>query len=757
MSDDDEDAFGFTRQRRTLRSCDFCRQRKIRCQKPHASVGDNDLDSGDSPCSSCLKFGTPCIYTHPVGKRGPKNRLVEELRRENSYLRAKLRSQSLCRLCSQPLAQAQGDGSKRIFYHNTSSPESDASSELKEPLDEPEFAGDELAVRFSRFSLDSMKTSYFGSAFPAADNSAPTKDKYEGRPSRRPLYWEMSPWEKEAHEIRTPRYVYPASDLIASLLHLYWVNVHPTIPILHRHSFDKSVREGLYEKDTAFGSALLAVLGLASRYSNDPRVLIDGHSLSAGWKFVNQVRILRLFEPTIYEIQAYCLMSYYALGGSVPQVAWVYIGLGMRFLQQRGEYGRKPKGHQSGPEDELWKRAFWSFAVLERMLCLILGHPMWLHVEHYNVDLPLQVDDEYWDQGFTQPPGKPSELSYFVWHLRLCEIVGDMTRRLYGSKKSKLLLGWDGPDWEQRIAAELDLAMSDFLESIPPHLRWDPVNPPQGIFFDQSATLHLTYNYVRIAIHRPFIHKATGELASQSARTSLSICTSAARAVLHIADAWLSKLQRIPLPSLINPVFISGIILVLNMIATKRAGLSIDEDLVLVETAMEILKFTEYRLQTVGRLRDLLVELRALDDPLPPNTRVNPVGASGTSTPTVRDSFHSQLPASTGYSDSVGAGGPYASNVPDAFYSQLPAAAGYTSDVLASEQSQGLRQGGSVEQLIADTKLYSMDGILDDELLSVWMTAPTDMSNIHHWDAYLENRNINSVEATWTQPLRTRH
>jgi hypothetical protein len=42
-------------------------------------------------------------------------------------------------------------------------------------------------------------------------------------------------------------------------------------------------------------------------------------------------------------------------------------------------------------------------------------------------------------------------------------------------------------------------------------------------------------------------------------------------------------------------VFISGIILVLNMIATKRAGLSIDEDLVLVETAMEILKFTEYR------------------------------------------------------------------------------------------------------------------------------------------------------------------
>lgn len=42
-------------------------------------------------------------------------------------------------------------------------------------------------------------------------------------------------------------------------------------------------------------------------------------------------------------------------------------------------------------------------------------------------------------------------------------------RRLYGSKKSKLLMGWDGPDWEPRTVAELDSAVNHFTDSIPAH------------------------------------------------------------------------------------------------------------------------------------------------------------------------------------------------------------------------------------------------------------------------------------------------
>jgi hypothetical protein len=46
-----------------------------------------------------------------------------------------------------------------------------------------------------------------------------------------------------------------------------------------------------------------------------------------------------------------------------------------------------------------------------------------------------------------------------------------------------------------------------------------------------------------------------------------------------------------------NPVFVSGLILILYTMGTKRAGLSMEKnkDLVHVMTALEILKFAESR------------------------------------------------------------------------------------------------------------------------------------------------------------------
>jgi hypothetical protein len=40
---------------------------------------------------------------------------------------------------------------------------------------------------------------------------------------------------------------------------------------------------------------------------------------------------------------------------------------------------------------------------------------------------------------------------------------------VYASNKTRILLGWTGPDWEQRTVAELDSAMNDWLSSVPPH------------------------------------------------------------------------------------------------------------------------------------------------------------------------------------------------------------------------------------------------------------------------------------------------
>jgi hypothetical protein len=123
---------------------------------------------------------------------------------------------------------------------------------------------------------------------PAADAADhQMKEKYIGRPSthwRRPVFWDVLPasccssylhallpnicsvqWEKESYDSDRPSYVYPSADLITCLLDLYFTNVHPTLPILHRPSFERSVAEGLHLVDMEFGSVCLPAIILASR------------------------------------------------------------------------------------------------------------------------------------------------------------------------------------------------------------------------------------------------------------------------------------------------------------------------------------------------------------------------------------------------------------------------------------------------------------------------------------------------------------
>ncbi|KAJ7793139.1 fungal-specific transcription factor domain-containing protein [Mycena olivaceomarginata] len=697
--------------RRQTRSCDFCRQRK-----------SDGPDMPNGCCSNCLAFGSACTYAEPSQKRGPKNTkniTIEKLKKENVSLKAQLRSISVCSLCTQSLQlrplEDRPSGTQDVSVFPYDSPQRDNTpSDSSELSDEQDLTGEEMAARFNLLSMDSLKTKYFGSAsgYALADNAITIKEKYIGRPSthwRRPVFWDVLPRRL---------------DNLSSWP--YFTNVHPTLPILHRPSFERSVAEGLHLVNMEFGSVCLPAIILASRsllrrglllaYSDDPRVFVDSDvSLSSGWKFAKQVRIRRYwFEPTIHEVQMYGLMTLFVIGTSVPQVAWLYLGVGIRCLFQRGVHRRRPEGQPSGAEKELWKRAFWSFIALERMVCLFTGRPMSLHAEDYDVEMPLEVDDEYWSRGFVQPLGKPSQLSYFVCRSRLCEIIEDVFRRVYGSTKAKLRLSRDGPEWEQRAVADLDSSMNDYSDSIPLHLRWDPEDPPDGAFFDQSAELHITYNYVLIVIHRQYIHKVA---------VSLSICASAARTIIHTADIWLRKRQRVPLPTLTNAVFVSGLILVLYTLKTKRAGLSHDKnkDLVQVATAMDFLKFGESRFQPVGRLWEILGEIWSFDGPFPKHPMNETDSAAREETSAITD-----------------APGPPLTELYPQFEQSLEFWNSTLSSLLLADQPVVPASEMSFDELLsAGDTVDAMDTALDDELFSMWMTMP---KNIQQWDTYIQHR-----------------
>ena len=102
-------------------------------------------------------------------------------------------------------------------------------------------------------------------------------------------------------------YTFPEPDLLNSLIALYFAQLAPMMPFLHRPTFMKAFDEGLHLQDDKFGALVLLVCATASRYSDDPRILLEGgHLHTAGWKWFCQVEPFTnavLSSPELYDLQ----------------------------------------------------------------------------------------------------------------------------------------------------------------------------------------------------------------------------------------------------------------------------------------------------------------------------------------------------------------------------------------------------------------------------------------------------------------------
>jgi hypothetical protein len=88
------------------------------------------------------------------------------------------------------------------------------------------------------------------------------------------------------------------------------------------------------------------------------------------------------------------------------------------------------------------------------------------------VDYPIECDDEFWESpdpetAFQQPPGKPCKITSFIWLIKLTEMLGFALRTLYATKKSKILIGLIGNEWESQVVAELASSMNKWRDSLP--------------------------------------------------------------------------------------------------------------------------------------------------------------------------------------------------------------------------------------------------------------------------------------------------
>ncbi|KAI4522768.1 hypothetical protein K525DRAFT_255306 [Schizophyllum commune Loenen D] len=376
-------------------------------------------------------------------------------------------------------------------------------------------------------------------------------------------------------------------------------------------TFIRLIEEGTYLRDRHFAYVLLLVLGLGSRYSDDPRVLVDGTNdlHSAGWKYVSQVTQIRpamAVRPSLYEVQAYCLLTLWIDGSSMPMGTWTEIGVGLRRAMEVGAHRRK---HGKPTRQlELWKRAFWVLLCQDVYLSALYGQSVTLSTDMYDQDLCAPVDDEYWETGnpetcFVQPEGKPSKVEYFNEYIKLMEIYLTAMRSIYYTRKPTLTTACPT---DQQTVTMLDSALNSWSNGLPPHLKWNPKEKDR-ITFEHAACLYTTYLHLQIFVHKPFITPLNAR--SKLNFPSLAICTSAARACARVMDA-RSQRDAVALPQFHVPVAIAGFILVLNLWTGKHASLQPNpKDLDDVYKCMRMLRACEERWHSAGRQYDCLRHL----------------------------------------------------------------------------------------------------------------------------------------------------
>ncbi|KIJ13153.1 hypothetical protein PAXINDRAFT_100848 [Paxillus involutus ATCC 200175] len=644
------------KKRRVQRACDICRRKKIRCRPSHPSPlaqslmlttyqGDGSQMPGNR-CSNCIAYNLDCTYLEAAKKRGPPKGYVESL--ENRLEKMEKLLQRVCpdadftqELGGMKIEREMWQRASPLSSHVMNAPSPSANTVLSNndelvPSDDEDVVTISLSDSLKNLSLDAAQPRFYGksSGITLIQKAIDMRKVYIGeKPPESFLNddtQERYPWEGlRKNVVRETNYVFPEEDLGSTLVDLYFVNMNSLTPLLHRPSFERRIRDREHLHDSFFGAVYLLVCAVGSRFSDDPRIFLEGTDSehSVGWKYFEQVQVIGktfLGPPSLEDLQVYCLSVMFLQGMSAPQACWTIVGIGIRIAQDVGAHRRKAYNSKPSADGELWKRAFWVLVTLDRQMSSLLGRPCAIQDEDFDLDLPIECDDEYWDhpdpeQAFKQPPDKPSTISFFTNYLKLNHILAFALRTIYSINKSKVHLGFVGQQWEEHIVAEHDSALNKWIDAVPQHLRWDPTRETNSPFFMQSSALYTNYYLIQIYIHRPFI-PSPGKL-SLISFPSLAICTNAARSCSHVIDVYKRRSRASFMsPFLQTPAFTAGIVLAFNIWGGKQSGLSIDpeKEMADVGKCMSVLKRLENRWHVAKRYWGILRDLAAAGDlPLP--------------------------------------------------------------------------------------------------------------------------------------------
>lgn len=457
---------------------------------------------------------------------------------------------------------------------------------------------------------------------------------------RRQEYWHSPDWELVYEgNFMSPSFSrllrhWPPSDLAGTLIDLYFLHCNGMFPLLHRPTFMHHLADRLYESDIWFACTCMCIFALASRYTHDPRVLLDESAedrlderaersqwQTSGFKYyfsvleVEKERRAILNPASLFEIQTLCLMAQFQSDTRWHRGAWYTIGVGIRKMQDIGAHS-KQSYTKEGPSvaNELWKRVWWYLLGLDRMQCVVLGRPCAAKEDDFNAESPLEVDDDYWENdnpqlAFVQPSDKPSTVITFNLWLRLTDFAASTLQSLD-------ILEHDGSSSglrAQDILNRLNENLTEWAEKVPRHLRWSS-DIEDIVLANQSATLHTTYNLITILLQRAFLPSSVTLLLSPRdaqpappglahALTARAVTVNAAKAMAQILTIIHKRtLSNVPL-LLVGAEIAAAVLCVDHWIIKARGGYHLPPSSRLGPAAAQMIKS---HVQDVKSLLDAL-------------------------------------------------------------------------------------------------------------------------------------------------------
>ncbi|KAI8881402.1 hypothetical protein K501DRAFT_334749 [Backusella circina FSU 941] len=547
---------------RVTKACDFCRRRKVRCSFQPGKI-----------CYNCEAYKIPCEFTSRQKKRGPQKGYADDLEQRIEEIQSKLKDTADAK--QQKLDETPDfikTTAKKTRKCRTKKPVF-KQYEIAEPQQWPtrgfvhdhvQYLGDLSSFRLFSNKLNWPKFKHWNghNLKKFGDDVVLVTDEIKN-PSKIPVYedLEMDDFKNSNEDIH--QYIYSMTGLdrftVTRLLKIYFLNVHPILPLIDKSEFLKQYRN---KADTyPPGELLNAMLGAAARFveceSLEPRkstTPLDAiWEVPMGWsdRFFDQAEtIISKWSttPTLSKVQAIILvLNYQANRSSKSSASWQIGGLAIRLAHLLGLHRSCDEWDIPQNEKETRKRTWWALYITDRFQTALLGRPVSIKDEDNTVSYPdpsadsSEIMDELEDseeiaprfQSLVQPPcchGRPKIYELFIQFIKLSEILGRILQGLHSprGKSFSVLHGSDG------LVARLDHELTEWRFGFPTALKEAQIpdfNEISGYFAPTIASTLLFYFSTLILLHQPFIRRTVSKTSYSSSR----ICYSAATRGLGIA------------------------------------------------------------------------------------------------------------------------------------------------------------------------------------------------------------------------------